>query len=93
MAINPVLLENLNAAAATCQTAYDAFLASILVYNEAHDAIRKAVMAEAPGVPLVRAGTVEPATNAAISALASGQPFDFAAAVSSAWAGFVQEEA
>lgn len=90
MAIDPNLFSNLTAAAATCQAAYDAFFASIPAYDVAHDALRRAVIAKAPAVPLVRAGTEEPATNAAISALSSGQPFDFAAAAGSAWGVYAQ---
>ncbi|MFB9950034.1 hypothetical protein ACFFP0_14320 [Rhizobium puerariae] len=93
MAIDPALYSELNATAATCQTAYDAFLASIPAYNAAHDAMRKAVLDAAPGVPLVRAGTGEPATNFAINALITGQPFDFLAAVENAWGEYAAQEA
>lgn len=93
MAIDPALYSDLNAAAATCQASYDAFCASIPAYKAAHDAMRKAVLLSAPGVPLARAGTDEPATNHAINALITGQPFDFAAAVENAWGQYASPEA
>jgi len=85
MAADPELLSDLNAAAATCQAAYNAFLASLPAFDTAHAALRRAEINAAPGVSLSRAGTGEPATNAAIAALSARRPFDFAAAVALGW--------
>jgi hypothetical protein len=82
VAINPQFATDTIAAAAACQSAFDAFRAALADLDEAEAAMRLHMAKAAPGIPLSNSGQVGGIGNMAIAALQARRAFDFTATAS-----------